>query len=198
MVIVASGNREWTRELSETLSQAFRDDPAICWVLKGDPESRQKSLLKMFPAVVAASSRSGLVRATEDGAAVSLWRNPDALQPGLIETMSALPVLLGIFGLRLPRALRLNAYMYSKHPDVGAFYYLQYVGVRPRYQGKGLGRQVIGAGLSIADSEERPVVLETANPDNVPLYQRMGFDVVEEWQVAAGAPKFWTMLRTAP
>jgi len=38
-----------------------------------------------------------------------------------------------------------------------------------------------------------PVYLEIVTPENAGLYQRLGFAVIEEWDVPRGGPHFWSM-----
>ncbi len=49
--------------------------------------------------------------------------------------------------------------------------------------------------LARADAEQLPCYLETAEPSNVPLYLKYGFEiVVEEVEVESGVP-IWTFVR---
>ncbi|HEY0596349.1 GNAT family N-acetyltransferase, partial [Sphingopyxis sp.] len=82
------------------------------------------------------------------------------------------------------------------HRPGGRFWYLHYVGVRPGHQGKGHGGRIIRAQTAIADAEALPCWLETATPENVPLYERLGFVTHVEWDVSGG-PHFWGMIRPA-
>jgi hypothetical protein len=42
---------------------------------------------------------------------------------------------------------------------------------------------------------EGPAYLESSNLRNVPLYQRFGFDAIEEISLPEDGPTLWTMLR---
>ncbi|MFZ1742287.1 MAG: GNAT family N-acetyltransferase, partial [Pontixanthobacter sp.] len=73
-------------------------------------------------------------------------------------------------------------------------YYLKYAAVSPVRQGKGLGGAMIREGLARARAAGVDTILETATPSNVGLYQSLGFETVEEWDVPkAGGPHFWNM-----
>ena len=54
------------------------------------------------------------------------------------------------------------------------------------------------AGVARAAEQGLGVLLETATPDNVAIYTRLGFEIIEEWQVPDGGPQFWTMVHPAP
>ena len=76
--------------------------------------------------------------------------------------------------------------------------YLKMAAVHPDHQGKGLGGRIIRTGLAEAARLGVPSVLETATPSNVGLYQRLGYCIASEWDVAKGGPHFWTMTNPEP
>ena len=83
----------------------------------------------------------------------------------------------------------------ARHVSTGEdFLYLRYAAVRPEAQGKGWGGRAIRAGIAEANRLGVDTCLETAKQSNVAIYQRLGFDIVDEWQVPGG-PRFWTMVR---
>jgi len=74
-------------------------------------------------------------------------------------------------------------------------YYLGSIGVRPGQQGRGVGRALIEAvhELSRRDPASEGVALSTESPDNVALYEHLGYRVVGERQL--DWLHTWTMLR---
>lgn len=175
-----------------TLAAAFQDDPAISWIIP-DPDQRRRRLPRMYDWLVDDHLRHGIILGTPDCAAVTMWRLPgkvhhhDRLWPPLLWR------LLRAFGPNLVRAATVGDAI-SAHVPVGEdSYYLRYAGVQPASQGQGLGGTVIRAGLALAAAQSRLACLETATPDNVGIYLRLGFSVVEEWEVPRGGPHFWTM-----
>ena len=170
-----------------SLAAAFQDDPAVSWIIP-DPAARARRLLKMYD-----------ILGTPGAEAVTLWR-----APGKVHTRTPLRPghvlhLLKIFGPCILRAAKVGDCIDAHLLRGEGRFYLRYAGVRPDCQGKGLGGLTIRAGLEKAAQAEVPAVLETATESNVGLYQRLGFEVREEWDVPGrGGPHFWTMEHPAP
>ena len=65
--------------------------------------------------------------------------------------------------------------------------------MRPDRQVRGIGSALLEAGLAGAGADGVPAFLVTSNARNLPLYQRHGFAVTEEYDV--GPVHAWAMLR---
>lgn len=173
-----------------TLAAAFETDPAVRWILP-DPADRTHRLPRMFDWLFDDHLAHGTILGTPDCAVVTFWRAPgkvhhhDRLWPPLVWR------LLGIFGTTVLRASTVGDAIGAHVPPGEERWYLRYAGVRPDLQGKGLGGLAIREGLARAS---RGACLETATEANVALYLRLGFRVVEEWDVPRGGPHFWTMV----
>ena len=72
-------------------------------------------------------------------------------------------------------------------------YYLEYIGVEPAFQGKGVGSAILMHLCERADKEKVGCYLENANPINTPFYQRFGFQITQEKEII-GIPT-WFMWR---
>jgi GNAT superfamily N-acetyltransferase len=180
--------------VAETLAQAFQTDPALSWILP-DPAHRARALRGLFRTLVPADARAGVALRSAEDEAAALWRAPGQAHGGTLEFLRTVIPLVATFGTALPRGLKVQASIDAHRPE-GRFWYLHYVGVRPERQGKGHGGRIIRTQTAIADGEGLPCWLETATPENVPLYERLGFVAQVEWDVAGG-PHFWGMMRPA-
>lgn len=176
----------------ETLALAFHNDPAMVHMLP-DEASRGARLRRLIGWMVDQQLRIGLVLGTPDVTGVTLWRPPGSVH--FHEPLWHPDTLLhiAIFRHYLPRALRTDDGITSHLPKGERWMYLKMAGVHPDHQGKGLGGRMIRAGLAEAARLGVPSVLETATPSNVGLYQRLGYHIACEWDVAKGGPHFWTM-----
>ncbi len=81
----------------------------------------------------------------------------------------------------------------DKHHPREPHYYLEYIGVDPAYQGKGIGSVILQHLVDKADADGVGCYLENANSRNTIFYQRFGFEITEQREVI-GVPT-WFMWR---
>ena len=179
--------------LVETLAQAFQTDPALSWILP-DAGHRAKALRRLFRTLVPADMRAGVALRAPGNEAAALWRAPGQAHSGTLEFLRIVIPLVATFGTALPRGLKVQGGIDAHRPK-GCFWYLHYVGVRTDHQGKGHGGRIIRSQTAVADAAGLACWLETATPENVPLYERLGFVTQVEWDVPGGGPHFWGMMR---
>lgn len=180
--------------LAAVLALAFYGDPVFAWVIPD--AARRRACL---PAVFAAFTEVYLphdetyIAAREVGAA--LWASAGS-DPMTREQAEALDERLGeVLGADAERAAEVNELLAQHHP-ADACAYLQFVGVRPEYQGRGIGSRLLTAMLGRCDATGAPAYLEATSVSNRRLYQRHGFDVVDEIALPQGPP-LWPMWREA-
>lgn len=175
-----------------SLARAFQNEPGFSYVIP-DAGRRQRKLPAAFHMLLKHEQRRGIVFATEGLEAVTLWRPPGQAHDNFWQMARIIIPFARQFGLAAIRGLEV-ADAIKAHLPVEPFWYLHYAGCHPDFQGKGFGGAAIRAGLSRADADGLPAYLETADPDNIPLYRAFGFDIVSEWQIPEG-PVFWGMKR---
>ncbi len=72
------------------------------------------------------------------------------------------------------------------------------MGVSQQFQGKGYGRKLIRAVIEKAETERKPIYLETQKEGNVSLYEKYGFTVKKK--IILPEPlnlPMWLMVRDA-
>ncbi|MFH1626439.1 MAG: GNAT family N-acetyltransferase, partial [Pseudomonadota bacterium] len=74
-------------------------------------------------------------------------------------------------------------------------WYLWIVGVEPQSQGKGYASKLLRPMLTRIDKDGLPCYLETLDERNVPIYEHLGFKVVDESTVPNTSITNWAMLR---
>lgn len=77
-------------------------------------------------------------------------------------------------------------------------WFLDIVAVDRIARGQGLGKTMILHGLRRAHEDGQAVFLETSQPGNVPIYEHLGFRVVECADAPGGGPTIWFMRADPP
>ncbi len=179
-----------TERVVVTLTRAFRADPVVRWVY---PDLREYwfSWPDVMRIYTASALTHGLVDDADGFAGVALW-----FPPGVGPDEEALGMLLeqsipernqaGVFGLLEQMA--------AAHPSA-PHWYLPFIGVEPRHQGKGAGSALLRHALARCDRDGRPAYLEATSPRNRQLYERHGFEVTGTIQVGS-SPPMWPMVRS--
>jgi ribosomal protein S18 acetylase RimI-like enzyme len=85
----------------------------------------------------------------------------------------------------------------KEHKAAASFdqYFILTVGVLPARQGMGVDKKLMAKALEIADANNMPCYLETQNKNNVPIYQRSGFEVASDKEIPKEGLHNWGMLR---
>lgn len=182
--------------ITTALSDAFRDDPVVSWLIPPDVRDRDGRLRAFF----ASMARSYLRRAkhvlvTADGAGAALWAQPGGWNLPPAEIARETPAAVKAFGRNLPRALRLLTQIEGLHPKDPHHWYLAYIGTRCDSQGRGIGSALLRDVLEGADQRGVPAYLESSNERNLTLYERNGFKVVEEIKALGVGPSLYRMWR---
>jgi citrate lyase synthetase len=68
------------------------------------------------------------------------------------------------------------------------YYYLQLVAIDSSLKGSGTFRKLVEPLLTRLEHENLPVLLDTHDKNNVPLYEHFGFELVKEHHAKSGAP----------
>ena len=177
-------------QLSATLADAFATDPILQWLAPSQRNDRRlRRLLEIelayyvFPV--------GRVLTTDDFRGANL-----ELPPGKWEMTVPLSAAVGVvraFGVRLPRARRLQRLFEATH--LGSRTTTFATSVWPqRFQGHGLGTALLRPTLDRCDREGVPAYLEASTERSAALYGRLGFVHLGELRVPDG-PRFWPMRR---
>ena len=179
------------------LSAAFRTDPQFCWFMRDDAKRDAARLRFMKMLLREVALPTGEVTRPASGGAVAIWIPSEHLGPNtLMEELRTIPAILGATGFgRLNRISAMRAAMDKLHPTDRPHAYLWFLGVTPEAQGMGVGSRMLAAGLAKVDAEGKAAYLESSSPANVPLYQRYGFEVMQEFRAMPEAPPAWAMWR---
>lgn len=179
------------------LAAAFDDDPMFEWMLRASSRRKRwitwimRTMIDVCDPIFAWDSEGvlGGVLATVP---------PGGWPPPFFRSAGAY-VSAGLFPWPTRRLIvdglvRIQGAMNRTHPKA-PHWYIAVLGVEPRLQGKGAGRELLSHALSRADEDGVPAYLETTRPKNLAYYRGFGFEIVEEMKFPNDAPPLWTMQR---
>jgi GNAT superfamily N-acetyltransferase len=131
-----------------------------------------------------------------DGVAVWQRKETDESAPDVTATVEP-DELEQLFGPEAYRRFAAYRHFEEVHRQCVAdpHWYLAVVGVRPGFQGRGIGGALLAPVLLQADEEGLPCYLETFVADNVLFYEHRGFEVVAAGVHLESRIPFWAMKR---
>ena len=179
--------------ISETLAQAFANDPAFEWVWRDDPSLGPGVIRAFFRAFAGFALEAGEVLADESTTGVAIWLPFDPADqhedPALGEALA------GACGPFAEKFGIVDGLMAAAHPTHAVHAYLPFIGVAPAGQGKGVGSSLLEARLRDLDRAGLPAYLEATTIDSARLYKRHGFDHMPNTIDLPGGPSMYPMWR---
>jgi ribosomal protein S18 acetylase RimI-like enzyme len=126
-------------QLSAALSKAFLDDPLMAWAIP-DQDRRQRLLPEFFALFTRACLRHHQTYTTAgDVVAAALWAPPGAVPVSGQDAQERGERIVELAGPDAPRFLGVNKLFDDHHPH-GSYWYLQFLGVAPAWQGRASAR----------------------------------------------------------
>lgn len=186
--------------MAAVLARAFAHDPFFSWLAGGAPERNLRMRMGWTGILRHASAGLRETWTTDDVAGVAIWLPPGRGASSFLDSLRMVPQLARLTGWRRLREVsaatdlleeRRRAHVPAPH------WYLSALGVDPDRQREGIGSSMLRLVLDRADADRTPAYLETATARNVLLYERHGFEVVEELILPRTDIRGWLMRRPA-
>jgi ribosomal protein S18 acetylase RimI-like enzyme len=181
----------------EMLTRAFLDYRLMRYA---NPElkRRRRGVATLYGAIVRDTLRHGEVHVSAGVEGVCCWLPPDVGLPTFAREvrsgMLGLPLGFGWAGFqRLANYDRVQRRLHERYAS-SPHWFLAAIGVDPAHQGRGIGSALLNPILARADLQQTPCYLEAHTADNVRLYERHGFRVMEHLENPSTVP-LWAMLR---
>ena len=177
------------------LAQAFEADPHFSWIIRDD-RKRLARLVRgftLFTRRIWLPQNEGYTHDRLLGAA--LWMPPGTWHVGPLTQLRMAPATIATLRGDSGRLLRALTFIERKHPRSPQHWYLPIIGVAPEWQGRGFGAALLRPVLERCDRDQMPAYLEASTPRNRALYERHGFEVIEECRYASDGPLMWRMWR---
>ena len=180
---------------ADVITRAFLDDPLVSFALR---RHRAEAMRLLFGALSRDVMRHGGgwgARHAGELVGVSLWLPPGHAPVTLLRHLRSLPDWLRLARLDpsgLLRTMRNGEALDGLHPPE-PHWFLSLLAVDTDRRGQGIGRGLVAPGLDVAREARLPVHLDTSRPQNVRIYERLGFEVTGEVQPLPGGPTAWGM-----
>lgn len=181
-------DKKWVSICIDTASVCFFNYPLNAYLYEG---------IENAHSFYRSQSQSTLKKASRRKELYILDNNPRALMfvrygsiNTIVASMDMIPIFLSAFFRLKAKDVRtlINRYkriklIYRPHWQetfVGKdYYHLVMIAVHPDLKGTGAFRKLIEPLLNQADTEKKPVILETHNPKLIDLYTHFGFELVQ-------------------
>lgn len=183
---------------AQLVGRGMRDNPSNMRVFHvPNGEDRSSAMGRFFVPVLKGLYQRGLVLGASLSnrlVGVCAMARPGFCQPDTIEKTKVFPA--AVIGNPIATPLRILSWVdeWARRDPSELHWHLGPVAVEPFLQGQGIGTAMLYAFCELVDCTEAYAYLETDKDENVRLYQRFGFTVVESAEVM-GVPN-WFMWRT--
>ena len=184
-------------EAAQLVGRGMRDNPSNVTVFRiPDREFRSIAVGRFFKPVLRGVYQRGFVLgAIRSNRVVGIcgMARPGFCQPDVIEKIKVLPA--AVIGNPVTTPVRILNWVgeWARRDPSEPHWHLGPVAVEPFFQGQGIGTAMLNAFCMVVDGTGAHAYLETDKCENVRLYQRFGFTVVESAEVL-GVPN-WFMSR---
>ncbi len=178
--------------VARPLALAFFADPVFSWITP-DPARRAAQLPRVFELFARPVLRHGVSHVAGDGAGAALWVPPGGEAVPVDEAPDLLAALGATAGTDAERLLEVAGLLEQRRP-AGSFWYLEFLGVAPAWQGRGAGSALVAAQLERCDHEGAAAFLDATSPHHRARFERHGFEVIGEL-APQGGPTLWQMWR---
>ena len=176
--------REQIGPASEMLTRAFFNDSKLTFVLP-DEGIRKERGRHLFSFELRYGINYGRVYATSPALeGVAVWLPSERSEITFWRAMRSggMSLQKGLGKDTMKRLLSFSDMVdaYHKRHAPTLHCYLFFIGVDPRFQGKGFGGKLLRPLLDRMDQKDMPCYLNTQNEKNIPLYEHFGFSIVEQ------------------
>jgi len=183
------------------LGRAFTEYELLQYYFHDETERRAVAVTFGFVALSVCLKYGEVYASSAKMEGVSAWLPPGKAPFGGWQIIRSVPLSV-LFRFGRQGASRMQAYgryVDNLHRKLVPYphWYLQIIGVDPKYQGQRFSSQLIRPMLERINREHLSCFLETNTEKNVAIYRRFGFEVVSEDKIPGTEVTSFAMLRKA-
>jgi len=181
------------------LGRAFTEYGLLRYYFQDETERHAVAVTFGFVALSVSLKYGEVYASSAKMEGVSAWLPPGKAPFGGWQIIRSVPLSV-LFRFGRQGASRMQAYgryVDNLHRKLVPYphWYLQIIGVDPKYQGQGFSSRLVRPVLERIDRERMPCFLETNTGKNVAIYRRFGFEVVSEDKMPGTEVTSFAMLR---
>jgi len=192
-------NKQGAKPAVKVLSNAFRDYPLLQFYFP-DNLIREKISNYFLSFVVYSGIKYGEVYATSENLeGIAIWIPSKNFPITFWKMLRSVPLskILSFVKYGGSKLRSFNEYIDTVHQQQAPFkhWFLQVIGITPRFQGKGYASKLLKPMLKKIDKEHLPCYLETISEKNVSIYEHFGFKTIDKSNIPETTLMNWAMLR---
>lgn len=163
----------------DILSGSFYENRSIRYVVRQDSKrvERTRRLINYSYKVCSAFGENWI---SEDKNGCALVLLPSEKKTTLQSILWDVQLATSVIGLRNVLNVTNREGIIKKHHPTSPFAYLWYIGVDPQHQNKGIGSQLLIELIEEYDHRNLPLYLETSTLQNIPWYEKHGFETYQK------------------
>lgn len=166
----------------DLLTQSFKDNQSVNYIVRQD-NKRVDRIRFLMEYSYEVCSMFGDVWLSDNRKACALVLYPQLKRTTLKSIWLDIGLIFHSIGLNgIKKALKRETQIKALQPR-NEMTYLWFVGVDPAHQYSGIGSKLLTEIINEANLKKLPIYLETSTLQNLPWYQRFGFEVYEQLEL---------------
>lgn len=182
-------DKQLLKTAAEVMAECFIEDPLNKALLKNISQADKLMNTHSTKHIAYAAKLKILYFQEGIAKAFCIWSDSEKESKlrNLLFIISIYLVTLQVLGVKemfriLQNSRKINkvlSFTWQKEFIKGCFFRLKIIAVHKSLRGTGIFRKLITPLIEKAEKESIPIVLETHNPENVPIYEKFGFNLVK-------------------
>lgn len=169
--------------IKSILCNSFDDNQSVNYIAKQD-HLRAKRIDSLMDYSFETCYNFGDVYLSDDKNACALVLYTDQKKTTVSSIFLDIQLLLNCIGLdNIGKAMKRESAIKKIQPK-DPMYYLWFIGVDPKFQGTGIGSQLMNEIIQDSEQKSRPIYLETSTLRNLPWYRKFGFEIYNELELS--------------
>jgi ribosomal protein S18 acetylase RimI-like enzyme len=163
----------------DLLARSFKNNKSVHFITGNGP-NQEKRIHALMDYSFEVCNLFGEIWLSDNRQACALILFPQLKRTTIKSIWLDIKLITNAIGLKgITKVLQRESGIKKIQPKI-SMTYLWFIGVDPAYQHHGTGSELLSAILANASKKDLPVYLETSTIENLPWYQRFGFEIYDQ------------------